>query len=110
MGVNTQDDEARAREFVEEFGITCPNGMDPRGKTAIDYGVWGPPETFFIDRQGRITYKHVGALEGNTIASKLAEASRGVVSTSEGRGKYQSTRAGCTGSSATWCLVEALLQ
>lgn len=41
-----------------------PNEQYPQsiltGKIAVDYGVWGIPESFFIDRQGRITYKHVG--------------------------------------------------
>ena len=92
VGVDTQDEEARARGFIAEFGVTYPNGMDPGGRIAIDYGVWGLPETFFIDGQGRITYKHVGTLGWNTIAAKLDEALRGVVSAAEGRGEYQSTR------------------
>ena len=41
LGVNTQDDEPRARAFLQEFGITFPNGRDPDGRIAIDYGVWG---------------------------------------------------------------------
>jgi cytochrome c biogenesis protein CcmG/thiol:disulfide interchange protein DsbE len=92
VGVNIQDDEARAREFLEEFGITYPNGIDRGSKIAIDYGVWGLPETFFIDRDGRITYKHVGALGWDTIGAKLDEALRGVVSAGEGKGAYQSIR------------------
>lgn len=92
VGVNTQDEEARARDFIEEFGVTYPNGMDRGGRIAIDYGVWGLPETFFIDREGRITYKHVGTLGRDTITTKLDEALRGVVSAAEGRGEYQSTR------------------
>ena len=92
VGVNTQDEEARARDFIEEFGVTYPNGMDRGGRIAIDYGVWGLPETFFIDREGRITYKHVGTLGRDAIMMKLDEALRGVVSAAEGRGEYQSTR------------------
>lgn len=89
VGVNIQDQEEAARAFLEEFGITYPNGMDPGGKIAIDYGVWGLPETFFIDPEGRITYKHVGALGWPTITAKLDEALRGVMSASEGRGDYR---------------------
>ena len=92
VGVNTQDDEAHARDFIAEFGVTYPNGQDPGGRIAIDYGVWGLPETFFIDREGRITYKHVGTLGAGTMTTKLGEALRGVASASEGRGEYQSTR------------------
>ncbi len=92
VGVNIQDKEERARAFVEEFGITYPNGPDRGSRIAIEYGVWGLPETFFIDRDGRITYKHVGALGWETITTKLEEAMRGVASASEGRGEYRSTR------------------
>jgi cytochrome c biogenesis protein CcmG, thiol:disulfide interchange protein DsbE len=62
VGVDIQDKEANAREFLRRFNFTFPNGPDPGSKISIDYGVYGVPETFFIDRQGRITYKHVGAL------------------------------------------------
>ena len=92
VGMNIQDKEESARAFLEEFGITYPNGIDRGARIAIEYGVWGLPETFFIDRDGRITYKHVGALGWETITTKLEEAMRGVVSASEGRGEYQSTR------------------
>lgn len=92
LGVNIQDEEPNARAFLQEFGITYPNGLDRGARIAIEYGVWGLPETFFIDREGRITYKHVGALGWQTIATKLDEAGQGVVSASEGRGEYQSSR------------------
>ena len=92
LGVNIQDREPDARAFLQEFGITYPNGIDRGSRLAIDYGVWGLPETFFIDRDGRVTYKHVGALGWPTITAKLEEGLRGVVSTSEGRGDYQSTK------------------
>ena len=92
VGVNIQDNEERAREFLREFGITYPNGMDHGSKIAVDYGVWGLPETFFIGRDGRITYKHTGAIESDTITAKLDEALSGVVSAGEGKGAYQSIR------------------
>ena len=62
VGVDIQDKEADGREFIKRFSFTFPNGPDPGSKISIDYGVYGVPETFFIDRQGRIAYKHVGAL------------------------------------------------
>jgi len=92
VGANIQDRESDARAFLEEFGITYPNVIDRGNRVAIDYGVWGLPETFFIDREGRITYKHVGALGWQTVTTKLDEALQGVVSASEGRGDYRSTK------------------
>jgi cytochrome c biogenesis protein CcmG/thiol:disulfide interchange protein DsbE len=92
LGVDTQDQEDQARAFIREFGITYPNGRDASGRIPIDYGVWGLPETFIIDRDGRITYKHVGALGWQTITTKLDEALAGIVSTSEGKGEYRAIR------------------
>ena len=92
MGVNIQDKEGDAVAFLKEFGITYLNGRDASGKIAVDYGVWGIPETFFIDRSGRITYKHAGALTAPIITAKLDEALRGVVSAGEGKGEYRSVQ------------------
>ena len=49
LGVALQDTEKDSRAFLEEFGITYPNGTDGSGKMAVDFGVWGIPESFFID-------------------------------------------------------------
>ncbi len=92
VGVNIQDKEPDARAFIEEFGITYKNGWDPTARVAVNYGVWGIPETFFLDREGRITFKHVGALSMPVITAKLDQALRGIVSAKEGRGEYQSVR------------------
>jgi cytochrome c biogenesis protein CcmG/thiol:disulfide interchange protein DsbE len=62
VGVNYQDREADARAFIERFGKTFPSGPDGGSRIAIDYGVYGVPETFFIDRQGRIAHKHIGEI------------------------------------------------
>ena len=92
VGVDIQDKEPDARAFIKEFGITYPNGWDVSGKVAVNYGVWGIPETFFLDKEGRITYKHVGGVERQTIVAKVNEAMQGVVSAGEGKGNYQSIR------------------
>ncbi|MDQ7828011.1 MAG: redoxin domain-containing protein [Armatimonadota bacterium] len=62
VGVNIQDQEAPARQFIRRFGLTFPNGPDPLGRISIDFGVYGVPETFVIDPQGVIVAKHVGAV------------------------------------------------
>lgn len=72
VGVDVQDTEPAARQFINQFGLTFPNGADPRGKVSIDYGVYGVPETFVIDRQGTIAYKHVGAVTDRTVAERVA--------------------------------------
>jgi cytochrome c biogenesis protein CcmG, thiol:disulfide interchange protein DsbE len=62
VGVNYQDRAAAAREFLARFRHSFPNGPDVGSKIAIEYGVYGVPETFFIDRDGRIAHKHVGEI------------------------------------------------
>lgn len=92
LGIDIQDTEKDALAFLREFDVTYPNGRDASGKISIDYGVWGIPETFFIDPQGIITYKHVGGLGTTIVTAKLEEASRGIVSAKGGQGEYQSIR------------------
>jgi len=92
LGVNIQDKEEAARAFIKEFSLTYPNGSDPAQRVAVNYGVWGIPETFLLDPQGRITYKHVGAIPQGTITAKMDEALRGIVSAGEGKGNYQSVK------------------
>ncbi len=68
VGVNIQDREAPARAFIQRYGQTFPTGMDPRGLIAIDYGVYGVPETYLIDRSGRTVYKYAGAVSEDLLA------------------------------------------
>ena len=62
IGVNIQDKEEPARRFLTQFGHTFPNAPDPSGRVSVDYGVYGVPETFFVDRKGRVRFKQVGAV------------------------------------------------
>jgi len=77
VGVDIQDKEPNAREFIQRFGFTFANAPDPGSKVSIDYGVYGVPETFFIDRQGRIVYKHVGALPPELIETQVQSLLKG---------------------------------
>ena len=62
LGVVYQDSAENARQFMARYGQTYPGLVDPDGRTAIDYGVFGIPETFFIDRSGVVRSRQVGAL------------------------------------------------
>jgi cytochrome c biogenesis protein CcmG/thiol:disulfide interchange protein DsbE len=62
VGIDIQDKEEPAKRFIVQFSLTFPNAPDPAGRVSVDYGVYGVPETFFIDRAGRIRAKHVGAV------------------------------------------------
>jgi len=73
VGLNYQDREAEARAFIQRFGKTFPNGPDTGSKIAIAYGVYGVPETFFIDHTGRIYAKHIGEIDWETLGAKIEE-------------------------------------
>jgi cytochrome c biogenesis protein CcmG/thiol:disulfide interchange protein DsbE len=92
IGVALQDTDKNSLEFLKEFAVTYPNGKDESGKISVDYGTWGIPESFFIDPQGRITYKHVGGIRASLVLTKLEEAAQGIASAQEGKGDYQSSR------------------
>ena len=62
LGVAIQDKREASEKFVRDFGLTFPNAPDPTGKVSVDYGVYGVPETFFVDRRGLIRVKHVSAV------------------------------------------------
>ena len=71
VGVDIQDTVEAARKFIRDFGLSFPNAPDPTGKVSVDYGTYGVPETFFLDRRGRIRAKHVGALTDEVIRTHV---------------------------------------
>jgi len=61
--INYKDDPSAARKWLQDQGNPYRLvGIDQRGDLAIDLGVYGTPETFIISREGRIVYRHVGAI------------------------------------------------
>ena len=62
LGVNVQDAEGDALKYLKDFGITFPNILDHGGQITIDYGVTGLPVTFFVNRDGRVLGRWVGAI------------------------------------------------
>ncbi|HEU0199496.1 MAG TPA: DsbE family thiol:disulfide interchange protein [Burkholderiaceae bacterium] len=95
-GLNYKDRPDDAARWLDSLGDPYTRtGADLDGKVAIDWGVYGVPETFVIDRQGRIAYKHIGPVTPQVLETKLrpliarllAEEARppsGSTSTSEG--------------------------
>jgi len=73
IGVDIQDKEEDALNYIREFDITYPNAPDPTGEVSIDYGVSGLPVTFFISRKGEIVRRWVGAIEKKVLISSIQE-------------------------------------
>jgi len=62
-GLNYKDDVAQAKIYLRDFGNPFKaNASDLEGRVAIDWGVYGAPETFVIDKNGIIRHKHIGPL------------------------------------------------
>lgn len=68
VGINYKDKPENARRFLGALGNPfAAIGVDSNGRTAIDWGVYGVPETFIIGPDGTIRYKHVGPLTPETL-------------------------------------------
>jgi cytochrome c biogenesis protein CcmG/thiol:disulfide interchange protein DsbE len=70
VGINYKDKPDNARRFIGRYGNPfVAVGADPNGRAAIDWGVYGVPETFVVGKDGRIAYKLVGPItEQNLVA------------------------------------------
>jgi cytochrome c biogenesis protein CcmG, thiol:disulfide interchange protein DsbE len=74
-GVNYKDDAVAARRFLGRYGNPFKAvGTDKAGRSAIEWGVYGMPETFVINAKGEIAYKHVGAVTPESLETKLLPA------------------------------------
>ena len=67
VGVVFSDRPGPACAFIKEFAVPYVNVLDPQSRVAIDYGVGGIPETFFIDAKGVIRGKHSGPLSHDAL-------------------------------------------
>jgi cytochrome c biogenesis protein CcmG/thiol:disulfide interchange protein DsbE len=71
LGVLYQDEPDAARRMVKKEGGIFPTLIDPGQRTAIDFGVTGVPETFILDREGRIVQKITGPLSYDQASAIL---------------------------------------
>jgi cytochrome c biogenesis protein CcmG/thiol:disulfide interchange protein DsbE len=72
VGINYKDSADNARRFLNRYGNPfVAAGADAKGRTSIDWGVYGVPETFLVGRDGRILYKLVGPITADNLASVL---------------------------------------
>jgi cytochrome c biogenesis protein CcmG/thiol:disulfide interchange protein DsbE len=76
VGVIYDDKQTDARSFVRQYGGGWPDVLDPGQSTAINYGVYGVPETYFIDRQGIIRAKSTGMVTPALLHRWLERLSR----------------------------------
>jgi cytochrome c biogenesis protein CcmG/thiol:disulfide interchange protein DsbE len=72
VGIDAQDFERDARRFMRKYGMTYPVVHDGPGETLGDFGLTGFPETFFVDRRGRLVGQRVaGAIDRETLDENI---------------------------------------
>jgi cytochrome c biogenesis protein CcmG/thiol:disulfide interchange protein DsbE len=71
LGVDVQDLDDDARAFIEEYGLTYPMLRDGPGETRDDFGILGLPETFVVDRLGRIAAVQRGVVDDEFMRDKV---------------------------------------
>jgi cytochrome c biogenesis protein CcmG, thiol:disulfide interchange protein DsbE len=80
-GINYKDQTVAARRFLGRYGNPFKAvGVDGNGRAAIEWGVYGMPETFIVNGEGKIVYKHVGPISPEALEQKLVpvvEAAKG---------------------------------
>lgn len=74
-GINYKDDPAKALGFLDELGDPYRGvSADPSGRTALDWGVYGVPETYLIDGSGTILLRHAGPITERVMRDTLRPA------------------------------------
>lgn len=71
LGVNFQDNATDAGNYLAGAGLTYPNVQDTDSRTALAYGLRGVPETFVVNRSGRIVDRVIGPVDAGRLASTL---------------------------------------
>ncbi len=72
VGINYKDKPANARRFLKSLGDPYARiGADEKGGTAIDWGVYGVPETFIVDGNGVIRHKKIGPISAKTLQTEV---------------------------------------
>jgi len=71
-GLNYKDQRDTAMQWLKQYGNPYETSIvDADGKVGIDYGVYGVPETYVIDKQGIIRYKHIGPVTIESLKNKI---------------------------------------
>jgi cytochrome c biogenesis protein CcmG, thiol:disulfide interchange protein DsbE len=76
LGIDPEDFKSDARRFIDHHGITYPNVNDVGEHVADRYGITGTPETYVIDRRGRVVQILIGPINGSANERPLADAIR----------------------------------
>jgi cytochrome c biogenesis protein CcmG/thiol:disulfide interchange protein DsbE len=87
IGLDMQDTEDNARNYLREYDVTYPNVLDTDGKVTVDYGIIGIPVTFFVNRDGVVERRFVGAIKERQLIAWIEELTAGVAPTGDTDGE-----------------------
>ena len=75
IGINYKDDPAKARAFLAGLGDPYAKiGADETGRTGLDWGIYGVPETFVVDGAGKVVMRYPGPLDADAVETRLRPA------------------------------------
>ena len=75
LGMNHRDAPEQATAFLRDLGDPyAAIGVDRTGRASVEWGVYGVPETFVVDGEGRIVFKHVGPIQGRDLETRIRPA------------------------------------
>ena len=77
VGIVYSDGESEAAAFRDRYQLTYPQALDPGGRSAIDFGVFGVPETYVIAGDGTVKAKLLGAVNAATLERVVASVNEG---------------------------------
>ena len=84
VGVSIWDNEEDVRAFVERHGISYPNAVDEDGRIAVEFGVRGIPEKFFVNQEGEIVRKINGPNTSQSLDEVLTQMSDAAIGIGSG--------------------------
>ncbi len=71
LAIAVDDTEKKAKAFMQKRSMTIPAGLDKTGKIKEAYGIYGMPTTFFIDKNGKVSYSHAGIVTEELLKHEI---------------------------------------
>ena len=71
LGIAVDDTEKKAKQFMQKAGLTIPAGLDRTGEIKNAFGLYGMPTTYFIDKEGFVSYFHPGVVNKQLLRHEI---------------------------------------
>ncbi len=71
LAIAVDDTESKAKAFMKKIGLTIPAGLDRTGAIRDAFGLYGMPTTYFIDKDGMVSYFHAGVVTEQLLKHEI---------------------------------------